>query len=120
MNFDENSKHITAMNSLQGEKVVLVNPVKITLEVEEWMSNLSNEMKNTLKKSLSQCLRDIMISKCKNLFLKEWKRQKKVFYLNIKLKFQNWFSEFFIGKFLEATVCFLYGKKDPNCNLNLH
>lgn len=58
VDFDEQNKHITAMNSLQGEKVVLQNPIRIATEVEEWMSNLSNEMKNTLKKSLSLCLNE--------------------------------------------------------------
>lgn len=58
VNFDDEGKQIITMNSLQGEIVPLKNPVRISSEVERWMSQLSEEMKNTLKELLKECLQD--------------------------------------------------------------
>jgi dynein heavy chain 2 len=52
------------MKSSAGEYVKLDNPVKITDDVENWLGDLSNEMKNSLanllKKSLKEPNLDIM------------------------------------------------------------
>ena len=37
VDFDEGNKHIVSMNSLEGEKVKLANPVRISTRVEEWL-----------------------------------------------------------------------------------
>ncbi|XP_077984893.1 cytoplasmic dynein 2 heavy chain 1-like [Glandiceps talaboti] len=55
--FDEGCKRIMAMKSLEGEVVPLKKPVTITPEVENWLSRLSDEMKETLKSLLIECLR---------------------------------------------------------------
>ncbi|KAK3862338.1 hypothetical protein Pcinc_031789 [Petrolisthes cinctipes] len=54
--FDENNSHIVAMKSLEGEDVALKNPVKITTQVEDWLSELSDGMKKTLSQQLMECL----------------------------------------------------------------
>ena len=58
VNFDKEGRNILTINSLQGEIVPLKNPVKISSEVEGWMSMLSKEMKHTLKELLKECLQD--------------------------------------------------------------
>ncbi|KAM7436007.1 Cytoplasmic dynein 2 heavy chain 1 [Porites harrisoni] len=54
--FDEGCKNIVAMKSLDGEFVPLKRPVTITPEVEVWLGDLANEMKDTLKQLLTDCL----------------------------------------------------------------
>ncbi|XP_029136209.2 dynein cytoplasmic 2 heavy chain 1 [Labrus bergylta] len=54
--FDEQCQHIVAMCSLEGEVVPLRNLVRISGLVEVWLSELSVEMKETLKHLLYQCL----------------------------------------------------------------
>nr|XP_026693267.1 cytoplasmic dynein 2 heavy chain 1-like isoform X1 [Ciona intestinalis] len=46
---DEESKQILAMKSLDGELVPLIQPVHVTTDVEEWLMNLSDQMKDTLR-----------------------------------------------------------------------
>ncbi|XP_070553238.1 cytoplasmic dynein 2 heavy chain 1-like isoform X2 [Ptychodera flava] len=55
--FDEGCKRIMAMKSLEGEVVPLKKPVTITPEVENWLSRLSDEMKETLKALLLEYLK---------------------------------------------------------------
>lgn len=73
VDFSEDSKKIIAMKSLQGEVVPFSSPVVVTDQVEGiqnsiillnvylcfivWMSLLSDEMKNTLKNLLVQCMK---------------------------------------------------------------
>uniref|UniRef100_A0A3Q0T4R8 Cytoplasmic dynein 2 heavy chain 1 n=1 Tax=Amphilophus citrinellus TaxID=61819 RepID=A0A3Q0T4R8_AMPCI len=54
--FDEQCQHIVAMCSLEGEVVPLRNLVRISSFVEVWLSELSVEMKETLKHLLYQCV----------------------------------------------------------------
>ena len=44
------------MRSLEGEIVPLANKVKTSHQVENWLDQLANEMKNTLQKLLVQCI----------------------------------------------------------------
>lgn len=57
--FDSGEQQITAMKSLEGEVVTLKSKVKIVPNVEEWLSELSNEMKYTLKSFLLDCISDV-------------------------------------------------------------
>ncbi|KAK5608849.1 Cytoplasmic dynein 2 heavy chain 1 [Crenichthys baileyi] len=54
--FDEPCQNIVAMCSLEGEVVQLRNVVHISSLVEVWLSELSVEMKETLKHLLNECL----------------------------------------------------------------
>ncbi|XP_058542508.1 cytoplasmic dynein 2 heavy chain 1 isoform X7 [Neofelis nebulosa] len=54
--FDEESKHITAMKSLEGEVVPFKNKVLISNNVETWLNGLALEMKQTLKQLLVECV----------------------------------------------------------------
>ncbi|XP_019521077.1 PREDICTED: cytoplasmic dynein 2 heavy chain 1 [Hipposideros armiger] len=54
--FDEESKHITAMKSLEGEVVPFKNKVLLSNNVEAWLNDLALEMKQTLKHLLTECL----------------------------------------------------------------
>uniref|UniRef100_A0A3Q2VKF8 Cytoplasmic dynein 2 heavy chain 1 n=1 Tax=Haplochromis burtoni TaxID=8153 RepID=A0A3Q2VKF8_HAPBU len=54
--FDEQCQHIVAMCSLEGEIVPLRNIVHISSLVEVWLSELSVEMKETLKHLLYECV----------------------------------------------------------------
>ncbi|CAB3978327.1 cytoplasmic dynein 2 heavy chain 1-like [Paramuricea clavata] len=54
--FDDGCKNIIGMKSLKGEVVALKRPVAVTTEVEVWLGNLANEMKDTLKELLVDCL----------------------------------------------------------------
>ncbi|XP_075905861.1 cytoplasmic dynein 2 heavy chain 1 [Nelusetta ayraudi] len=54
--FDDQCQHIVAMCSLEGEVVPLRNLVRISSLVEVWLSELSAEMKETLKQLLYECL----------------------------------------------------------------
>ncbi|XP_040316731.1 cytoplasmic dynein 2 heavy chain 1 [Herpailurus yagouaroundi] len=54
--FDEESKHITAMKSLEGEVVPFKNKVLISNNVETWLNGLAMEMKQTLKQLLAECV----------------------------------------------------------------
>ncbi|KAG8523219.1 Cytoplasmic dynein 2 heavy chain 1, partial [Galemys pyrenaicus] len=53
--FDEQSKHITAMKSLEGEVVPFKNKVLLSNNVEIWLNDLALEMKQTLKQLLTEC-----------------------------------------------------------------
>ena len=52
VNFDAEEKHIVTMNSLEGEVVPLRKKIRISSEVESWLSELAREMKDTLKASV--------------------------------------------------------------------
>ena len=54
--FDDSKKSILAMCSLVGEVVPLNEPVKISNDVEKWLSELAGEMKRTLALLLGKCL----------------------------------------------------------------
>uniref|UniRef100_A0A3P9QAB0 Cytoplasmic dynein 2 heavy chain 1 n=1 Tax=Poecilia reticulata TaxID=8081 RepID=A0A3P9QAB0_POERE len=54
--FDKPCQNIVAMCSLEGEVVQLRNVVHISSLVEVWLSELSLEMKETLKHLLNECL----------------------------------------------------------------
>ncbi|XP_029699181.1 cytoplasmic dynein 2 heavy chain 1 isoform X3 [Takifugu rubripes] len=54
--FDEQCQHILAMCSLEGEIVPLKQSVQISSLVEEWLSQLSAQMKDTLKQLLYECV----------------------------------------------------------------
>ncbi|KAF5921105.1 hypothetical protein HPG69_018505 [Diceros bicornis minor] len=54
--FDEESKHITAMKSLEGEVVPFKNKVLLSDNVETWLNDLALEMKQTLKQLLTECV----------------------------------------------------------------
>lgn len=57
--FSEDMKMITAFCSLEGEKVDLQSPVEISETVEDWLANLAVQMKVTLEKELTDCLRSM-------------------------------------------------------------
>ncbi|XP_056229968.1 cytoplasmic dynein 2 heavy chain 1 isoform X2 [Seriola aureovittata] len=54
--FDEQCQYIVAMCSLEGEVVPLRNLIRISSLVETWLSELSVEMKETLKHLLYECV----------------------------------------------------------------
>uniref|UniRef100_A0A4W6FB67 Cytoplasmic dynein 2 heavy chain 1 n=1 Tax=Lates calcarifer TaxID=8187 RepID=A0A4W6FB67_LATCA len=54
--FDEQCQNIVAMCSLEGEVVPLRNVIHISSLVEVWLSELSVEMKETLKHLLYECV----------------------------------------------------------------
>uniref|UniRef100_A0A915IXT0 Dynein heavy chain linker domain-containing protein n=1 Tax=Romanomermis culicivorax TaxID=13658 RepID=A0A915IXT0_ROMCU len=54
---DEESKHIVAMISADGEVVQFKEKVKIVPEVEVWLSNLAEKMRTTLQYYLLDCLK---------------------------------------------------------------
>ena len=56
--FDQRNENILVMVSSEGENVKLVKPVKIVPQVEIWLSELSNEMRSTLKKLTGDCLKE--------------------------------------------------------------
>jgi dynein heavy chain 2 len=53
--FNEDRSAILAICSSDQEVVKLKRPVNLTPNVEEWLSRLVDEMKNTLKHSLLDC-----------------------------------------------------------------
>lgn len=58
VNFDDQEQHIVTMNSIEGEVVELKTKIKISSEVEGWLSELAKEMKRTLQELLVECLND--------------------------------------------------------------
>ncbi|KAL4829789.1 hypothetical protein H8958_009079 [Nasalis larvatus] len=54
--FDEESKHIIAMKSLEGEVVPFKNKVLLSNNVETWLNDLALEMKKTLEQLLKECV----------------------------------------------------------------
>nr|KAF6324413.1 dynein cytoplasmic 2 heavy chain 1 [Myotis myotis] len=54
--FDNESRHIIAMKSLEGEVVPLKNKVLLSNNVENWLNALALEMKQTLKQLLTECV----------------------------------------------------------------
>ncbi|PWU97940.1 putative Cytoplasmic dynein 2 heavy chain (DYNC2H1) [Trypanosoma cruzi] len=59
--FDTQKEHILQIHSLEGETVQLEEPVRITDEVEEWLSKLDVAMKDTLRVHLVRCLEKLDI-----------------------------------------------------------
>jgi dynein heavy chain 2 len=60
--FDKSQKHIERISSLEGELVTLNKPVEIKEEVEDWLNELDEEMKRTLKRHLVQCVDKLDVS----------------------------------------------------------
>ncbi|KAL2095874.1 hypothetical protein ACEWY4_008022 [Coilia grayii] len=56
VDFDADFQHIRGMKSLEGEVVPLRNLIRISNDVEVWLSQLSSEMKETLKQLLCECV----------------------------------------------------------------
>ncbi|XP_051782842.1 cytoplasmic dynein 2 heavy chain 1 isoform X2 [Erpetoichthys calabaricus] len=56
VDFDEDFQHIIAMKSLEGEVVSLKNKIRVSNDVEVWLSELAAEMKQTLKQLLVECI----------------------------------------------------------------
>lgn len=54
--FDESNLAITAMESENGERVLLKHPITITGEIDKWLDVFTNEMKFTLQELLKECL----------------------------------------------------------------
>jgi len=54
--FNKDTTAIVAMKSLEGEVVYLSNPIKITDDIERWLQDFSDEMKNTLSNLLIECV----------------------------------------------------------------
>ncbi|XP_072546992.1 cytoplasmic dynein 2 heavy chain 1 isoform X2 [Salminus brasiliensis] len=59
VDFDSSFSRITAMKSLEGETVPLRNTITISSDVEVWLSELSSDMKETLKSLLCECVRAV-------------------------------------------------------------
>eukprot|EP01135_Chromosphaera_perkinsii_P005308 Nk52_evm1s338 gene=Nk52_evmTU1s338 len=57
--FDSSNANILAMVSLDGEVVPLRNAVRISDNVEAWLSNLAEEMQKTLLLDLVECLESV-------------------------------------------------------------
>ena len=58
--FSQDTKSVVSLISVAGETVQLFTPVKITPEVEEWLNELSDEMKRTLKRLVQQCAKEMI------------------------------------------------------------
>ncbi|XP_032878557.1 cytoplasmic dynein 2 heavy chain 1 isoform X2 [Amblyraja radiata] len=56
VDFDEDFQHIIAMKSLDGEVVPLKRKIRISDDVEVWLSNLAGVMKETLNQLLIECI----------------------------------------------------------------
>lgn len=54
-------RRITAMCSIDGERVMLQRPIQLTADVELWLARLANEMKLTLADVLRQCLGESLL-----------------------------------------------------------
>ncbi|KAL7707900.1 dynein heavy chain cytosolic putative [Lotmaria passim] len=54
--FDAQKENILQVLSLEGEVVTLLRPVRVTEEVEVWLSQLDVEVKSTLKAHVAQCV----------------------------------------------------------------
>ncbi|KAG5468467.1 hypothetical protein LSCM1_02447 [Leishmania martiniquensis] len=54
--FDAQRENILQIQSLEGEAVPLLKPVRVTEEVEMWLSQLDAEVKATLKVHVVQCV----------------------------------------------------------------
>ncbi|EJD73854.1 cytoplasmic dynein 2 heavy chain 1, variant [Loa loa] len=54
--FGDNGETIIAMVSSDGEIVQLSKSVRILPEAEKWLQELSNEMKNTIRKLITNCI----------------------------------------------------------------
>uniref|UniRef100_A0AAY5F0X4 Cytoplasmic dynein 2 heavy chain 1 n=1 Tax=Electrophorus electricus TaxID=8005 RepID=A0AAY5F0X4_ELEEL len=59
VDFDLSCSRIIAMRSLEGEVVPLRNTITINNDVEVWLSELSKEMKETLKFLLCECVSSV-------------------------------------------------------------
>lgn len=58
MVFDGQQQSIRAMVSAEGETVQLQRPVQIVPKVEQWLSALGEEMRNTLRRMVVDCLQE--------------------------------------------------------------
>nr|XP_040568861.1 cytoplasmic dynein 2 heavy chain 1-like [Lepeophtheirus salmonis] len=56
--FTQDYGSITAINSLEGEEVTLLNAIQISNQAEVWLTLLSREIVHTLRQLLSECLFD--------------------------------------------------------------
>uniref|UniRef100_A0A0N4ZU30 Cytoplasmic dynein 2 heavy chain 1 n=1 Tax=Parastrongyloides trichosuri TaxID=131310 RepID=A0A0N4ZU30_PARTI len=56
--FNQSQSKIVAMVSSDGENVVLENEIEIVSSVEVWLTELTKEMKNTIKKLVGKCLKE--------------------------------------------------------------
>ncbi|XP_043547742.1 cytoplasmic dynein 2 heavy chain 1 isoform X2 [Chiloscyllium plagiosum] len=56
VDFDDDFKHIIAMKSLDGEVVPLKSKIRVIDDVEVWLNNLAEVMKETLKHLLVECI----------------------------------------------------------------
>uniref|UniRef100_A0A914HVR0 Cytoplasmic dynein 2 heavy chain 1 n=1 Tax=Globodera rostochiensis TaxID=31243 RepID=A0A914HVR0_GLORO len=56
--FDAEQQSIRAIVSAEGEIVQMLKPVQIVPRVEQWLSALSEEMRNTLKRLVVDCLQE--------------------------------------------------------------
>jgi len=56
--FDAGQSNIVAITSLDGEVVTLKQQIAIMPQVEIWLSQLSDQMKQTLQELLQECLHD--------------------------------------------------------------
>ncbi|GBG24746.1 Cytoplasmic dynein 2 heavy chain 1 [Hondaea fermentalgiana] len=60
--FDDGETAIVAVCSSAGEEVVLENPVAVTIHVETWLQELSDEVRRTLQALVVQCVHDKQVS----------------------------------------------------------
>uniref|UniRef100_A0A183BTS1 Cytoplasmic dynein 2 heavy chain 1 n=1 Tax=Globodera pallida TaxID=36090 RepID=A0A183BTS1_GLOPA len=56
--FDAEQQSIRAIVSAEGEIVQMLKPIQIVPRVEQWLSALSEEMRNTLKRLVVDCLQE--------------------------------------------------------------
>ena len=56
--FDDAKQNILSMCSIIGENVTLQQPIKLSNDVERWLSDLAREMKRTLSILLANCINE--------------------------------------------------------------
>uniref|UniRef100_A0A0N5CE75 Cytoplasmic dynein 2 heavy chain 1 n=1 Tax=Strongyloides papillosus TaxID=174720 RepID=A0A0N5CE75_STREA len=56
--FNENQSKIIAIVSSDGENVILEKEIEVVSNVEIWLTQLTDEMKNTIKKLVGKCLNE--------------------------------------------------------------
>jgi dynein heavy chain 2 len=56
--FDGQQQSIRAIISADGETVQLMKPVPIVPKVEQWLAALGEEMRNTLRRLVVDCLQE--------------------------------------------------------------
>lgn len=60
--FNDDSSAIVAINSSAGEEVKLERPVTVTIHVEEWLQELSDEVRHTLQALVVRCVHEKQVS----------------------------------------------------------